>query len=369
MRSVYRFVFPVLFFLFVAPHVYAQDGSVPFSSDRWDFSSDQGEVVTFLGQQSLKLNRGPAQLKEVAFRDGTIEVDISMPGEDMGFAFLLFRTEPDNDTEVVYLRMHKSGLPDALQYAPSDNGNTAWQLYEKYNVPVVFDRAAWTHLKVEVAGSEARFYVNDSTEPVLVVPDLRRGDVTGALGLRASGGGPVYFANFRYTTAAQPTPIAAEPPVPPNVLGRWEVSESFEVPEEGLSSDYAALMQQGGTNWVTAEGEASGMVNLARYRGKSSPRAAVLARTTIRSERDQTKALHFGYSDDVVVFLNGKPVYAGVAGWRSRYLLFQGFVTADDVIYLDLNEGDNELVFAVYEVFGGWGLVARFDDTEGVVLP
>jgi len=359
----------VVFCLLVASNLHAQEGPVPFTSDRWEISAEESEVVMFQGQQSLKMAGGTALLSDVAFRDGTAEVDISMPGEASGFAYLIFRTESAKGSEVVYVRMHKSGLPDALQYAPSDNGNTAWQLYEKYNAPIVFDRNTWTHLRMEVAGSEARFYINEATEPALVVPDLRRGDVTGALGVHGGGGGPIYFANFRYTTAAQPRPITPEPPVPPNVLGQWEVSESFEVPAEGLSSDYEALMQQGGTDWVTATGEASGIVNLSKYRGKSSQRGAVLARTTIQSSRDQTKALHFGYSDDVVVFLNGKPVYAGVAGWRSRYMLFQGFVTADDVLYLDLNEGDNELVFAVYEVFGGWGLIAQFDDTEGMTLP
>lgn len=370
MQRFNRSVLFCLFVLLIAPAVFAQDGPVPFTSDRWKISPERGHIVSFQGEQSLKLDRGLALLEDAAFRDGTIEVDLSMPGEEnnFGFGFVFFRREPDSDTELVYLRMHKSGQADALQYAPSYNGNTAWQLYEKYNAPVVFDRNAWTHLKIEVAGSEAKIYLNDAPEPALVIPDLRRGDVTGGLGLRAGGGSPVYFANFSYRTAAQPAPMAAEPPVPPNALGRWEVSESFEVEQEGLSSDYAVLMQQGGADWVTAEAEASGIVNLAKYRGKSSPRAAVLARTIVRSARDQIKPLHFGYSDDVVVFLNGRPVYAGIGGWRSRYLLFQGFVTSDDRLYLDLREGDNELVFAVYEVFGGWGLVAKFEDTEGVTF-
>jgi hypothetical protein len=39
-----------------------------------------------------------------------------------------------------------------------------------------------------------------------------------------------------------------------------------------------------------------------------------------------------------------------------------------DVLHLDLTAGANELVFAVTERFGGWGLAARLLDTEGVVV-
>ena len=39
-----------------------------------------------------------------------------------------------------------------------------------------------------------------------------------------------------------------------------------------------------------------------------------------------------------------------------------GFVTPDDVVYLDLKAGDNELLFVVSEVFGGWGFLARREE-------
>ena len=47
-----------------------------------------------------------------------------------------------------------------------------------------------------------------------------------------------------------------------------------------------------------------------------------------------------------------------------RYL---GAMTVDnDALYLPLEEGDNELIFVVSESFGGWGLVARLADTDGL---
>jgi hypothetical protein len=38
----------------------------------------------------------------------------------------------------------------------------------------------------------------------------------------------------------------------------------------------------------------------------------------------------------------------------------------NDAIYLPLRQGENELVFAVSEAFGGWGLIARFEDLDGI---
>jgi len=36
-------------------------------------------------------------------------------------------------------------------------------------------------------------------------------------------------------------------------------------------------------------------------------------------------------------------------------------MTPDDAVYLPLRPGENELLFAVAEAFGGWGLEARLD--------
>ena len=69
----------------------------------------------------------------------------------------------------------------------------------------------------------------------------------------------------------------------------------------------------------------------------------------------------FGYSDDVTIFLDGRPVYAGRNGFRARYPSAAGLMTPDDGVYLSLKRGDHVLVFAVAVVFGGWGLMALLE--------
>ena len=71
--------------------------------------------------------------------------------------------------------------------------------------------------------------------------------------------------------------------------------------------------------------------------------------------------MNFGYSDDVVVFLNGRPVYTGLNGFGRRDAFSLGILSDQhDAVYLPLTEGDNELVFALSELFGGWGVMASW---------
>ena len=41
----------------------------------------------------------------------------------------------------------------------------------------------WTSVRIEVKGTAARLFVGDASQPVLVVNDLRRGEVGGGIGL------------------------------------------------------------------------------------------------------------------------------------------------------------------------------------------
>ncbi len=337
----------------------AQNSTVPMGPDRWDYDPEKATVVQHLGRQSLRLSGTVATLKDVVFRDGTIEFEVSMP-DDRGFAYIQFRKQDERNAEIVYLRMHKSDQPDAIQYAPRYNAVTAWQLYhgEGYTAPVTFSKDAWTRFRVEVRGSEARVYIGETEEPTMVVPDLKRGGEAGGLGLLGTVSEGIYFSNFRYTLAEEATPLTALAPTPAGVLSRWELSKIY-TPDEIDPGIYPEEQEAG---WEAVTSEPSGLVNISAYRSMKGRPSIVLARTTLRADTDQVKKLHFGYSDDVVVYLNKKPVYAGISGFRSRNPTYQGFITADDVVYLDLKAGDNELLFVVSEVFGGWGVMGRLEE-------
>ena len=88
----------------------------------------------------------------------------------------------------------------------------------------------------------------------------------------------------------------------------------------------------------------------------------VYARTSIHADVAQTRKLYIGYSDAVVVFLNGYPLYAGNNAFGAREHGFLGLLNPDnEAVYLPLKAGDNELVLAVTEFFGGWGFICRLE--------
>ncbi len=102
-------------------------------------------------------------------------------------------------------------------------------------------------------------------------------------------------------------------------------------------------------------------MNLNRSLGPLSGRWTAIARTTLRAAAAVTVPLDLGFSDEVVVFLNGHPVYEGRNGWESRYPGYLGFVQRGyEAIYLTLTPGRNELVLAVTDDMRfGWGFSAR----------
>ena len=91
--------------------------SLPPDSPRWDLEQ-QAKVAEYLGRKCLLLDGGAAVVKDFEMRDGVIDVDIATPAK-RGFFGIQFRMSNDGaNGEWVYLRQHKSGLPDAMQYTP-----------------------------------------------------------------------------------------------------------------------------------------------------------------------------------------------------------------------------------------------------------
>ena len=91
--------------------------SIPADSPRWDLQG-QAQVTEYQNRKSLFLDGGAAILKDSHMRDAVIDVDVATPAA-RGFFGIQFRLTDDGaNWEWVYLRQHKSGLPDAIQYTP-----------------------------------------------------------------------------------------------------------------------------------------------------------------------------------------------------------------------------------------------------------
>ena len=341
---------------------------------------DYAQVGRYMNRdKSLYLNGDLVYLKDVEFTDGTIEVDFAAHG-NRGFSGLIWRYEDENNYELLYLRPHKSGLYDALQYTPVFNGLTGWQFYigEGYTAAAEIPINKWTHLKLVIKGSMANVYVNNSAEPDLIISELKRGKSKGSIGLW-SALGSMSFANFEYTSNVENFVEPKEKPVKadPGVIMKWNLSNAL--PASSFSGEMLPSKKEfQKLKWKKVKTEDSGLLNIARsYErvmtelpdGTKTAKSVAYARVTIDSKKEQVRKLSFGYSDDVSIFLNGQIVFLGKNAWNSRNPFYLGILTLDnDNVYLNLKKGKNELVFAVTELFGGWDAIAKIENMDGIKI-
>ncbi len=355
--------------------------AVPPDSPRWDLQGE-ARATEYLGRKCLLLEGGAAILNGLELRDGIVDVDVATPAS-RGFFGIQFRIDTDGvNAEWVYLRQHKSGLPDALQYTPVLNTGLNWQLYNGpgFTGPVEIPRDAWFHLRLEVAGAQARLWVKDLEKPALVMNDLKSGVQKGEVALAVLAGA-TYFSNFEIRTTPDAAWERTMPPMPPGTLTKWSLSPAYDAVGRNLERPLSRT-EVGGARWQDVEAEPPGLVVLYRYRQAPHPKVSfatdfskrlepqpgmkvVYARTRIPSARDEVKKLFIGYSDDVSVFLNGKILFRGRSAQNFRDPGFLGIVNPEnDAVYLPLKKGDNELMLAVSELGGGWGFVCRLADLE-----
>lgn len=339
----------------------------PFDTARWTLIDPGGKAMPYLGASSIFLDNGLALLRDSAFGDGTIDLDIALHGH-ASFAGIAFRAESETDYELIYVRAHRSRQWDALQYTPIFSGSEAWQLYsgEGYTAPAELPANRWLHLRLVVEGYTAKLYVDRAAEPQLTVKDLKRPWTRGQIGLWGRLGG-ANFTNVVVTPAptSAPAPIVAAA-VAPGVLDAWELSQ---VVDELTVSP--RRLPDSGMTWSAVKPEPTGLLNIARYRQpvvarQANPAAGsrdvVYARTIVTAAQARRVRLVFGYSDAVHIFLNGRLLFEAESRFRSRDPGFLGVMSlGPDAIYVDLVPGRNELVFAVSETFGGWGLAARIE--------
>ncbi len=339
---------------------------VPFTDERWTISGSETEIVEHLGEQALRLKGASAMLSDTALRNAIIEFDIAVQ-EERGFAGVVFRAN-GADYEHFYIRPHQSGNPDANQYTPVFNNLTGWQLYhgEDYAAPTQYRYDSWMHVKLIIAGGEARVFI-DSDESLLRIADLKHGDITGGIGVNSSGFSTAHFANFSYTELpdayAFPASGKSTSVIEPNVIRHYQVSAPFDDDTLTESVDLRSV-----ENWRSVETEASGLLNLARYSGLSDSSDTVFVRARIEADKAGLKKLSIGYSDRATLFLNGTALYSGDKTYQTRDYRYLGSIGLFDDVYLPLRRGENELWIAVSENFGGWGVLAKFADMEGITL-
>ena len=115
-------------------------------------------------------------------KNGTTSFDIWMsPGR--AFTGFLFRAPDAENGELVYLRHHQQGNPDAWQYHPRYNGHQAYQIYQGEGFAGVAHVAMgeWLSGELVVQGDQAVLRIEG--EVIAAASDLQRDAVSGQIGV------------------------------------------------------------------------------------------------------------------------------------------------------------------------------------------
>jgi hypothetical protein len=353
------------------PGAAAEPISIPMTADRWQ-TKENAEFLRQLGfyHGLMRLNSGSAVLKGTAFSDGTIEFDVNTIGR--GSPGIAFRQQDDDNFELLYLRPDPAcpAFRACMQYAPQTHGVLLWDLFPQYQARAPLRENGWNHIKMVVSGRRMTVFVNDVPSPTLEVGRLEGDAVTGALRLQ----GPATFANMVITPAAvgglSPEPASDPSSTDRGLVRRWRLSPFLALPI-GKEATYDDMPGRS-ADWTTLSTERNGLVNISRVYGRPLPqptRAVAWLKTTITSDRKQTKKVDIGWTRELWLFVNGKLVYADknlfeVEGSRkfpdARCSLENG------AAMLPLEPGENEIAVALANDFFGWGVMLRVADPDGI---
>ncbi len=193
--------------------------------DKLELHNVKAEPVTNLGRSAMRVSdAGPQDLDDAgrlavvpgtSFQDGTIEVNLSgdtapdAPPTARGFVGIAFRVTTDRSHfECFYLRPKNGRADDQLQRNHSVQyisiPGFGWQKLRsdtpgKYESYADLIPGQWTQMKIQVAGSRARLYVNGAEQPALIVNDLKQSPVSGAIALWVGPGTIAHFADLKVT--------------------------------------------------------------------------------------------------------------------------------------------------------------------------
>ena len=171
-------------------------------------------AIQIIAAQGAANGTSYAVIKDVLFRDGTVEVDLAgrpAPGagtDARGFIGIAFRLQSDGSYEYVYLRPTNGRADDQVrrnhstQYSSHPNFDFARlrrEAPEQYESYVDLQPGVWTKYKIQVEGTKARLYVHGAEQPCLIVNDLKLAPREGGVALWVGPGTEGYFSNLKIT--------------------------------------------------------------------------------------------------------------------------------------------------------------------------
>lgn len=171
-----------------------------------------------IAQESVSGPDRLVMLDTPSFGEGVIEAWIS--GAPMarasatarGFVGLAFRAQDETTLEAIYLRPTNGRAEDQLRRNHSvqyvSHPAYPWERLRaetpgKYETYVDLEPGKWTQVRIVVAGTYARLYVDGAEQPTLIVDDLKHGaSAKGAVALWIGPGTEAHFSEVKVRGSA-----------------------------------------------------------------------------------------------------------------------------------------------------------------------
>jgi hypothetical protein len=347
---------------------------VPLKAEDWVFRPGAVEFGDSAGVARMKIlsSQGNVVLKHGDFSDGTIEFDV-IP-IDPGFSQFDFRWQDSTETECFYFRTARgAGHPyvmEAVQYAPIVKGTMWWDIMGHYQGNASFSQAAVNHVKLVVSGRRMLVFVNGgaSGRATLDIGELEGNTTHGSIGF--SGQAIISNLVLKPGKVEGLLPVAATDPVAndPRYLRHWQMTAPDSL-APGVDFSYG-LMPGKSTVWQPMDAERLGLINLGRKWMVNRSHQVIWLKTVVHADVAGRYSLRLGFVDEVWMFLNGRFLYTDKNFYGQPVAKIpRGRLSLENAaVGLPLQQGENELLVAVGSNFYGWGIMARFDDLDGLTI-
>ena len=351
---------------------------VSLKPEAWKFRPGTVEFGDSAGQARMKIVDGRqfVVLKDLDFGDGTIEFD-DIP-VDQSFALFCFHWQDSSENECFYFRTDVARDPydmAAVQYTPIVKNVMYWNALPHFQTFAHFSKTQYNHVKMVLSGKQMRVWVNSTERPTLEVPRLE-GDVAhGAIAFQ----GQHIISNLVLKPGEvgglSPAEGTDETLFDPRFLRHWQMTEPDST---GGNTDYTRRLGIKGIPgekavWKPIDAERRGFVNLSRIFGGTQPFGVprmMWLKTTIHANEAKTVLMRLGFLDDVLVFVNGGLAYVdkNYYGYPISKAPRGRISTENSTVSLPLKAGDNVLMIGVGSNFYSWGIIARLDELQGLVI-
>lgn len=160
------------------------------------------------------------KIKGLNFHNGTIEVKVlsrllkDAPKFSRGFIGIAFRINDSNSKfESIYLRPTNAMAADQVRrnhsiqyfsYPDFKFDRLRKESPEKYESYAHMDVNQWIKMKIVVNGTQATLFLNDNSQPSLIVNDLKQGEnLSGSIGLWVDIGTEGFFSDLKVQIDSQ----------------------------------------------------------------------------------------------------------------------------------------------------------------------